>query len=104
MPQSPGARLGGGDLPKIDAQTKARRIDAVVAAKIRVRRIALSMSAEETAAAAELSPNRFALIEGGSTRIHAGHLIRIAAVLDARIGYFFDDIDPELPESRKTLS
>lgn len=67
----------------------ARRIDAYLGERMRVRRVDLGWTQEALAAQLEISYQQIQKYESGSNRISASRLYEIAQLLETDIGYFF---------------
>ena len=66
-------------------------IDRHVGARIRLRRNTLGVSQEKLAEGLGLTFQQVQKYEKGTNRVGASRLQHIAAILDAPIGYFFED-------------
>ncbi len=71
-------------------------IDAHVGSRVRLRRTLLGMSQEKLGEALGLTFQQIQKYERGVNRIGASRLFDLARVLDVPIGFFFDDMAPEL--------
>src|SRR5512147_2967524 len=71
-------------------------IDVHVGSRIRLRRTLLGMSQEKLGEALGLTFQQIQKYERGVNRIGASRLFDLARVLDVPIGFFFDDMSPEL--------
>lgn len=74
-------------------------IDSHVGSRLRLRRTLLGMSQEKLGDALGLTFQQVQKYERGVNRIGASRLFDLARVLDVPIGFFFDDLPPELGES-----
>lgn len=70
--------------------SSARRIDAYLGERMRLRRVDLGWTQEALAAQLEISYQQIQKYESGSNRISASRLYEIAQLLETDIGYFFD--------------
>ncbi len=71
--------------------------DKHVGARVRMRRMMLSMSQEKLGDALGLTFQQVQKYEKGANRVGASRLAAIAKALGVSIGYFFPDDDAELP-------
>ena len=71
-------------------------IDAHVGGRVRLRRTLLGMSQEKLGDALGLTFQQVQKYERGVNRIGASRLFDLARVLDVPIGFFFDDLPPEM--------
>ncbi|MDR6183644.1 helix-turn-helix domain-containing protein [Asaia bogorensis] len=67
-------------------------IDALVGARIRLRRTVLGMSQEKLGAALGLTFQQVQKYERGANKVGASRLYEMSRVLDVPIGFFFDDL------------
>lgn len=81
---------------KGDREHRASPIDAHVGARVRLRRTLLGMSQEKLGDALGLTFQQVQKYERGVNRIGASRLFDLARVLDVPIGFFFDDLPPEM--------
>jgi len=81
---------------KGDREHRARPIDAHVGARVRLRRTLLGMSQEKLGDALGLTFQQVQKYERGVNRIGASRLFDLARLLDVPIGFFFDDLPPEM--------
>jgi len=81
---------------KDERQHRASPIDAHVGARVRLRRTLLGMSQEKLGDALGLTFQQVQKYERGVNRIGASRLFDLARVLDVPIGFFFDDLPPEM--------
>ena len=71
-------------------------IDVHVGARVRLRRTLLGMSQEKLGEALGLTFQQVQKYERGVNRIGASRLFDLSRVLDVPIGFFFDDMPPEM--------
>jgi transcriptional regulator with XRE-family HTH domain len=71
-------------------------IDVHVGARVRLRRTLLGMSQEKLGEALGLTFQQIQKYERGVNRIGASRLFDLSRVLDVPIGFFFDDMPPEM--------
>ena len=71
-------------------------IDVHVGARVRLRRTLLGMSQEKLGEALGLTFQQVKKYERGVNRIGASRLFDLSRVLDVPIGFFFDDMPPEM--------
>jgi transcriptional regulator with XRE-family HTH domain len=81
---------------KAEREHRASPIDAHVGARVRLRRTLLGMSQEKLGDALGLTFQQVQKYERGVNRIGASRLFDLARVLDVPIGFFFDDLPPEM--------
>lgn len=81
---------------KGEREHRASPIDAHVGARVRLRRTLLGMSQEKLGDALGLTFQQVQKYERGVNRIGASRLFDLARVLDVPIGFFFDDLPPEM--------
>ena len=81
---------------KNEREHRASPIDAHVGARVRLRRTLLGMSQEKLGDALGLTFQQVQKYERGVNRIGASRLFDLARVLDVPIGFFFDDLPPEM--------
>ncbi len=74
-----------------------RALDGHVGRRVRARRTQLGLSQTELARRLGLSFQQIQKYENGGNRISAGTLGRIAAVLEAPVGFFFRGLAPDGP-------
>lgn len=67
-------------------------VDALVGARIRLRRTLLGMSQEKLGAALGLTFQQVQKYERGANKVGASRLYEMSRVLDVPIGFFFDDL------------
>ncbi|NIE80198.1 helix-turn-helix transcriptional regulator [Asaia sp. As-1742] len=67
-------------------------IDALVGARIRLRRTLLGMSQEKLGAALGLTFQQVQKYERGANKVGASRLYEMSRVLNVPIGFFFDDL------------
>ncbi|WP_025824682.1 helix-turn-helix domain-containing protein [Asaia astilbis] len=81
-------------------------IDALVGARIRLRRTLLGMSQEKLGAALGLTFQQVQKYERGANKVGASRLYEMSRVLDVPIGFFFDDVGagPRQPSAFEALS
>ena len=89
-------------IPREDVVERAERehrpspIDVHVGSRVRLRRTLLGMSQEKLGEALGLTFQQVQKYERGANRIGASRLFDISRVLDVPIGFFFDDMPPEM--------
>ncbi len=71
-------------------------IDVHVGSRVRLRRTLLGMSQEKLGEALGLTFQQVQKYERGVNRIGASRLFDLGRVLDVPIGFFFDDMPPEM--------
>jgi transcriptional regulator with XRE-family HTH domain len=81
---------------KVEREHRASPIDAHVGSRVRLRRTLLGMSQEKLGDALGLTFQQVQKYERGVNRIGASRLFDLARVLDVPIGFFFDDLPPEM--------
>ncbi len=85
-----------GGLDRAEREHRASPIDVHVGSRVRLRRTLLGMSQEKLGEALGLTFQQIQKYERGVNRIGASRLFDLARVLDVPIGFFFDDMSPEL--------
>jgi transcriptional regulator with XRE-family HTH domain len=75
-------------------------IDVHVGSRVRLRRTLLGMSQEKLGEALGLTFQQVQKYERGVNRIGASRLFDLSRVLDVPIGFFFDDMPPEMGGSQ----
>lgn len=85
-----------GTMERVDREHRASPIDVHVGSRVRLRRTLLGMSQEKLGEALGLTFQQIQKYERGVNRIGASRLFDLARVLDVPIGFFFDDMSPEL--------
>lgn len=78
--------------PNAKSASAAGPIDALVGARIRLRRTSLGMSQEKLGAALGLTFQQVQKYERGANKVGASRLYEMSRVLDVPIGFFFDDL------------
>lgn len=81
---------------RVEREHRASPIDVHVGTRVRLRRTLLGMSQEKLGEALGLTFQQIQKYERGVNRIGASRLFDLARVLDVPIGFFFDDMSPEL--------
>lgn len=81
---------------RAEREHRASPIDVHVGSRVRLRRTLLGMSQEKLGEALGLTFQQIQKYERGVNRIGASRLFDLARVLDVPIGFFFDDMSPEL--------
>jgi transcriptional regulator with XRE-family HTH domain len=76
-------------------------IDVHVGARVRLRRTLLGMSQEKLGEALGLTFQQVQKYERGVNRIGASRLFDLSRVLDVPIGFFFDDMPPEMSGDKR---
>lgn len=93
-----------GGLDRVEREHRASPIDVHVGSRVRLRRTLLGMSQEKLGEALGLTFQQIQKYERGVNRIGASRLFDLARVLDVPIGFFFDDMSPELGGNAATRS
>ena len=75
--------------------TNNNAIDMHVGKRVRLRRTLLGLSQEQLGAALNITFQQVQKYERGANRISASRLWDISQILDASIGYFFDDMSTQ---------
>jgi transcriptional regulator with XRE-family HTH domain len=75
--------------------TNNNAIDMHVGKRVRLRRTLLGISQEQLGAALNITFQQVQKYERGANRISASRLWDISQILDASIGYFFDDMSSQ---------
>lgn len=75
--------------------TNNNAIDMHVGKRVRLRRTLLGLSQEHLGAALNITFQQVQKYERGANRISASRLWDISQILDASIGYFFDDMSSQ---------
>ena len=75
--------------------TNNNAIDMHVGKRVRLRRTLLGLSQEQLGAALNITFQQVQKYERGANRISASRLWDISQILDASIGYFFDDMSSQ---------
>ncbi|WP_198376901.1 helix-turn-helix domain-containing protein [Neoroseomonas rubea] len=83
-------------MERVDREHRASPIDVHVGTRVRLRRTLLGMSQEKLGEALGLTFQQIQKYERGVNRIGASRLFDLARVLDVPIGFFFDDMPPEM--------
>lgn len=89
---------------RVEREHRASPIDVHVGTRVRLRRTLLGMSQEKLGEALGLTFQQIQKYERGVNRIGASRLFDLARVLDVPIGFFFDDMSPELGGNAATRS
>lgn len=76
---------------KITKKGKTTPVDAMVGARMRLRRIMIGMTQEKLASGVGLTFQQIQKYEKGTDRISASRLLDFSRVLEVPINYFFDD-------------
>ncbi|GBR00829.1 helix-turn-helix domain-containing protein [Asaia lannensis] len=76
----------------VKSASAAGPVDALVGARIRLRRTLLGMSQEKLGAALGLTFQQVQKYERGANKVGASRLYEMSKVLDVPIGFFFDDL------------
>jgi transcriptional regulator with XRE-family HTH domain len=79
-----------------DREHRPSPIDVHVGSRVRLRRTLLGMSQEKLGEALGLTFQQVQKYERGVNRIGASRLFDLSRVLDVPIGFFFDDMPPEM--------
>jgi transcriptional regulator with XRE-family HTH domain len=95
---------GDEGLERVEREHRASPIDVHVGTRVRLRRTLLGMSQEKLGEALGLTFQQIQKYERGVNRIGASRLFDLARVLDVPIGFFFDDMSPELGGNAVTRS
>ncbi len=85
-------------LPRQTRKARSNLIDAHVGQRVRLRRSLLGLSQEELGQQLGLSFQQVQKYERGANRVGASRLFDLANALDVPVGYFFDDLPPELQD------
>ena len=91
-------------MERVEREHRASPIDVHVGTRVRLRRTLLGMSQEKLGEALGLTFQQIQKYERGVNRIGASRLFDLARVLDVPIGFFFDDMSPELGGNAATRS
>jgi transcriptional regulator with XRE-family HTH domain len=91
-------------MERVDREHRASPIDVHVGTRVRLRRTLLGMSQEKLGEALGLTFQQIQKYERGVNRIGASRLFDLARVLDVPIGFFFDDMPPEMGGAGATRS
>jgi transcriptional regulator with XRE-family HTH domain len=91
-------------MERVEREHRASPIDVHVGSRVRLRRTLLGMSQEKLGEALGLTFQQIQKYERGVNRIGASRLFDLARVLDVPIGFFFDDMSPELGGNAATRS
>ncbi len=75
-------------------QHEARRVDFEVGRQVRLRRILLGLSQAQLASSLAISPQQVALIERGSSQLHAAQLFLLSRTLGTPVESFFSTLPP----------
>ncbi len=86
-------RPGAQDRP-LGLQHEARRVDLEVGRQVRLRRILLGLSQAQLASSLAISPQQVALIERGSSQLHAAQLFLLSRTLGTPVESFFSTLSP----------
>lgn len=73
------------------AQLTSHTADKQVGLRIQMRRKELEMTAQQLAELVDISQQQLSRYERGTNKINVAHLVNIATVLNAPIGWFFID-------------
>lgn len=73
---------------------EARMVDLEVGRQVRLRRILLGLSQAQLAASLAISPQQVALIERGSSQLHAAQLFLLSRALGTPVESFFSTLPP----------
>src|ERR671932_2111498 len=79
-----------------DREHRPSPIDVHVGSRVRLRRTLLGLSQEKLGDALGLTFQQVQKYERGVNRIGASRLFDLSRVLDVPIGFFFDDMPPEM--------
>ncbi|MBP0466364.1 helix-turn-helix transcriptional regulator [Roseomonas sp. PWR1] len=91
-------------MERVEREHRASPIDVHVGTRVRLRRTLLGMSQEKLGEALGLTFQQIQKYERGVNRIGASRLFDLARVLDVPIGFFFDDMPPEMGGAGGTRS
>jgi transcriptional regulator with XRE-family HTH domain len=92
-----GMAMAGDDIAeRVEREHRPSPIDVHVGARVRLRRTLLGMSQEKLGDALGLTFQQVQKYERGVNRIGASRLFDLSRVLDVPIGFFFDDMPPEM--------
>lgn len=90
------AMVGDDVVEKTEREHRPSPIDVHVGSRVRLRRTLLGMSQEKLGEALGLTFQQVQKYERGVNRIGASRLFDLSRVLDVPIGFFFDDMPPEM--------
>lgn len=76
---------------KITKKQKATPVDAMIGARMRLRRIMIEMTQEQLGCAIGLTFQQIQKYEKGTDRISASRLLEFSHILRVPVNYFFDD-------------
>jgi transcriptional regulator with XRE-family HTH domain len=85
---------------RVEREHRPSPIDVHVGSRVRLRRTLLGMSQEKLGEALGLTFQQVQKYERGVNRIGASRLFDLSRVLDVPIGFFFDDMPPEMGGSQ----
>lgn len=71
-------------------------VDVIVGKRIRMRRIALSLSQTELASRLGLTFQQIQKYEKGTNRVSCSRLVQLSEALNTSIPYFFEDVTAEV--------
>ena len=78
-------------------------VDIHVGGRVRLRRTLLGMSQEKLANALGLTFQQVQKYERGANRIGSSRLYQLSRILDVPVGFFFDDLAPEISGQARGL-
>jgi transcriptional regulator with XRE-family HTH domain len=90
------AMSGDDVVERTEREHRPSPIDVHVGSRVRLRRTLLGMSQEKLGEALGLTFQQVQKYERGVNRIGASRLFDLSRVLDVPIGFFFDDMPPEM--------
>jgi transcriptional regulator with XRE-family HTH domain len=88
-----------GRMKKLNKGPSAAAIDAHVGARILERRIVLGLTQQQLAGMIGVTYQQMNKYVRGINRVSAGRLYDIACALNAPVGYFYEGLDQEAPQS-----
>ncbi len=75
----------------------AKRVDEHVGERVRLRRTQMGLTQEHLALALAISYQQIQKYETGANRVSAGRLFEIAQRLEVTMSYFFEGLEPRIP-------
>ena len=85
-----------GGRPNRRQSTALNDVDRYVSLRIRQRRIMLSLTQQQVGDLIGVSDRQAHKYEAGMSKITAGRLYQIAQALGVDVGYFYEDVDPQV--------
>jgi transcriptional regulator with XRE-family HTH domain len=86
-------------MKKLNKGPSAAAVDAHVGARICERRIVLGLTQQQLAGMIGVTYQQMNKYVRGINRVSAGRLYDIACALNAPVGYFYEGLDQEAPQS-----